>query len=398
MRKQLNLFDDQRLTFERAIDLTIDNLLNYGSQYKHWAVSYSGGKDSTTVVTLLAWLIRSGRIPRPESINVMYCDTGLEITPLHLNALTLLERLRQEGFNCEVIRPKLDDRFFVYMLGRGVPPPQPGFRWCVGNLKLEPMENYLRSLEEKLGERFLTLTGVRVGESAARDQRIAIACTKDGAECSQGHLQYSRQAHKSSDLCHPIIHWRVCQVWDWLNFHAPSEGFETSLMAETYGGDEAEEINARTGCTKCNVAKRDMALEYLSTTPKWSYLAPLHRLRDVYHNLSMPYSRHRKLGGERNADGSFCKNQNRLGPLTMESRQWGLEQVLAIETEVNTEALKRGMPTVTLIYPEELERIHWSWNQGLYPQKWSGDEPIGSEWVDQYYADGSIQPLLWSEV
>jgi hypothetical protein len=33
------------------------------------------------------------------------------------------------------------------------------------------------------------LTGVRIGESAARDQRIALSCTKDGGECGQGWFQ-----------------------------------------------------------------------------------------------------------------------------------------------------------------------------------------------------------------
>lgn len=388
------LFDDLRMTAQDAIELTAEQFNHYGGMYDHWALSFSGGKDSTTVLTLLAYLIDMGRVKPPKSINVMYCDTGMEITPLHLNALRLLEQMRGRGWNCAVIRPKLDDRFFVYMLGRGVPPPQPGFRWCVGNLKLEPMEGYLNSLKARCG-RFVTFTGVRVGESAARDQRIAIACTKDGAECSQGHLQYSAQANKASDLCHPIIHWRVCQVWEWLITAEVEHGFSTMLMAEAYGGDEAEEINARTGCIQCNVAKRDMALENLAKGGKWAYLAPLMRLRDIYSTLSRPKSRHKKLGGERNADGKLSKNQGRLGPLTMKARRWGLNEILTIQSKINERAAELEMPEVTLIYPEEIKRIYWSWEQNLYPRKWDGSEPTGSKLLDSHYADGTVQPVLF---
>ncbi len=44
----------------------------------------------------------------------------------------------------------------------------------------------METLREDYGENFLMLTGVRIGESAARDQRIALSCTKDGGECGQG--------------------------------------------------------------------------------------------------------------------------------------------------------------------------------------------------------------------
>ena len=53
--------------------------------------------------------------------------------------------------------------------------------------------------------------------------------------------------------------WRVCNVWDWLTFHAPRHGFSTQMIAEVYGGNEKEEINARTGCVGCNLASKDVA-------------------------------------------------------------------------------------------------------------------------------------------
>ena len=393
------LFDDQREKLPDAMTRTAASFNSHGAAYNHWALSFSGGKDSTTVATVLAHLISIGEVQRPKSIHVMYADTGMEALPLHINALNLLDILRDRyGFETEVVRPALDDRFFVYMLGRGVPPPQPGFRWCVGNLKLKPMEDYLRRLHETCGERFITFTGVRQGESAVRDNRLAIACTKDGAECSQGRLEYSPQAEKVTDLCHPIIHWRVCQIWEWLIVAELEHQLPTYLLAATYGGDEAEEINARTGCVQCNVAKKDMATENLSRDTDWGYLEPLKRLKAIYAELSSGSRRHRKWGGETNADGSLVKNQNRLGPLTMEARQWGLDQVLSVQQAVNEAAIATNRPLVTLISDEELERIRWSWDEGLYPQRWDGTEPTGDILMPRHFSDGSVQPLLFESL
>jgi DNA sulfur modification protein DndC len=106
------------------------------------------------------------------------------------------------------------------------------------------------------------LTGVRVGESAQRDSRIALSCGKNGAECGQGWFQETTPAAVADTLA-PLLHWRVCHVWDWLTFMAPTHGLPTALVAQVYGGDEAEELNARTGCIGCPLATKDAALDYV---------------------------------------------------------------------------------------------------------------------------------------
>src|SRR3978361_1949575 len=101
----------------------------------------------------------------------------------------MLTELERRGVKTQVVLPEMDDRFYVYMFGRGVPPPSNTFRWCTSQLKIEPMAAALRTLRDETGEKFLMLTGVRVGESAARDQRIAVTCGKNGSECGQGWFQ-----------------------------------------------------------------------------------------------------------------------------------------------------------------------------------------------------------------
>ncbi|WP_236619132.1 phosphoadenosine phosphosulfate reductase family protein [Acaryochloris sp. CCMEE 5410] len=214
------------------------------------AIAFSGGKDSTATVTLVDHLIETGRIPKPETLTVLYADTRQEFPPLHNAAMDIMAELQTHGMDCRVVLPKLDHRYFVYMLGRGVPPPSNTFRWCTPKLKVMSMERELEKLRAEAGEKFLMLTGVRIGESAARDQRIAMSCTKDGGECGQGWFQQSF-SKTIADTLAPIVHWRVCHVWDWLMFEAPMSGFSTDAILKVYGQDTAEgeePINARTGC------------------------------------------------------------------------------------------------------------------------------------------------------
>lgn len=70
--RTLSLFDEERLSLPKAIALSIEALQHYGSFYKHWAIAFSGGKDSSATVTLIANLIETGQIPRPESLTILY--------------------------------------------------------------------------------------------------------------------------------------------------------------------------------------------------------------------------------------------------------------------------------------------------------------------------------------
>src|SRR5690606_30469621 len=103
--RQASLFDDQRLTLEGAIELSLASLREYGERYRHWSVAYSGGKDSSATVTFVAWAIQSGKVPAPESLTVLYADTRMEYPPLHATAMQLLERLRADGYDARAVMP-----------------------------------------------------------------------------------------------------------------------------------------------------------------------------------------------------------------------------------------------------------------------------------------------------
>jgi DNA sulfur modification protein DndC len=279
----------------------------------------------------------------------------------------------------------LDKRFLVYILGRGVPPPNNGtLRWCTRQIKVDPMKAEIARLGSESGKPWLVITGVRIGESAVRDARLVTACSRDGAECGQGHYQSALEG-KNATLA-PLVHWRVCLVWEWLRSWAPLHdygGWNTVPLADAYGGDEAEEINARTGCTGCPLASRDTALEAVVAMPRWAYLAPLLELKALWRELREPRHRLRQPGGERRQDGTLCDNQHRMGPLTMAARMMALNRVLDIQHAVNEAARAQNRPLLDMLNHEEHVRILDLIAAGTWPRGWTGREPLATDPFDE---------------
>lgn len=380
--RNLSLFEAERLTLEDAIEMSIASLQEYGRRYRHWAIGYSGGKDSTATVAFVMWAIASGKVQAPQSLTVLYADTRQELPPLQAAAVRILDSVRAQGYGAQVVLPEMDDRFYVYMLGRGVPPPSNTFRWCTEALKIKPMYDALRHIREATGEKLLMLTGVRLGESAVRDQRIAVSCSKDSGECGQGWFQVATPESVADTLA-PLLHWRLCHVFDWLYFENDRHSLDTTGIAAVYGEDEV-----RTGCVGCNLASRDNALERLIRQPEWAHLRPLLEIKPLFAEMKLARNRKRKSEPEMRKDGKWAQNVQRLGPLTMEARAYGLERIKDIQSRAG----------VDLVSVDEEARIRELWALNTWPEKWSGAEVNGDVALDAYTVDafGEIvsQPLL----
>jgi len=80
---QIDIFagNARRLQMTESIELTIQSLQAYGADHDHWGVAWSGGKDSSATLTLLIYLIDTGKIPRPKTLTVFYADTRQELLP-----------------------------------------------------------------------------------------------------------------------------------------------------------------------------------------------------------------------------------------------------------------------------------------------------------------------------
>jgi DNA sulfur modification protein DndC len=155
----------------------------------------------------------------------------------------------------------------------------------------------------------------------------------------------------------PLLHWRVCHVWEWRAPQAEFGDWSTATIADAYGGDEAEEVNARTGCAGCPLVDTDSARDTILLNPHWVYLLPLKGIKVLWRELREPKHRLRKAGLEILKSGEAAKNPQRMGPLTFEARFMGLERVLGIQEACNAVALATGRPEIDLINPDEEARI-----------------------------------------
>lgn len=401
--RDLSLFEGgARLQMNESIELTVQSLQAYGPQHDHWIIAWSGGKDSTATLTLVCWLIDVSKVKAPRRLTILYADTRQELPPLAIAAQEIMDCLAERGIAINIVRAPIDKRFLPYILGRGVPPPNNNtLRWCTRQIKVDPMT---AAISEMLGNgTALILTGVRQGESAIRDRRIEMSCSKDGAECGQGWYQQALPESKGvrgriATLA-PILHWRVCHVWEWLRHWAPIDefgGWPTEIVADAYGGDEAEEINARTGCVGCPLTQKEKALDSLLAMPRWAHLAPLHELKPIYRWLREPAQRLRKTGIELLKDGrTIGKNPQRMGPLTLEARATALEQILDIQRRVNAGGSGRH-EQLLLIDADEEVRIREMIAFGTWPDGWDGSEPTADTFLPvTIYSNGAEQHDLF---
>lgn len=400
----MNLFGIEKISIGECQKLTIQALNTHAYHHRHWVIAWSGGKDSSATMTLILYLILSGQIQQPETLTVMYADTRMELPPLSISAQAMIAKIsllseQYRWLSVRKVMAEIDKRFFVYILGKGVPPPNNNtLRWCTRQIKLDPMQAAIEERFGEVGEKVLTITGVRMGESAIRDGRISMSCSKDGAECGQGWYQNTLSDKLTAKLA-PIIHWRVCNVWDWLKIFAPSSKYgawDTEILAQAYGGDHATEVNARTGCIGCPLASKDTALDSVMFLfpEKWGYLAPLKKLKLIYREMRKGDYRLRKVG-EKKKDGNYSANPNRMGPLTIEARKKFLKQIVSVQEEVNAMAVAQSRPEIDIINQEEIGRIKWHWENNIWPNGWDGMEQIATELHDTVYSDGSIQRNLF---
>ncbi|MBT9259473.1 MAG: phosphoadenosine phosphosulfate reductase family protein [Clostridiales bacterium] len=320
--------------FQEAIDMAegaLEAALERG--FSHWVLTYSGGKDSTaTTVLTLEWLKRKGY---PVKAHVIYADTGLEIPTLHAQAQEFLHALQElhPEVSVHTAKPEAEESFWVNLIGKGYPPPHNRFRWCTRRLKVAPMDALVRTLDGKA----LIITGVRFGESDARDARMHLSCSR-GGECGQG-VWYEESHRLGAGYLAPIAFWRECFVWDYVSLVAPSLGYPTKAIEEIYGGRDT-----RFGCWICTVVRQDRAMQKVVSSPEGRRYLPLAEFRTWLKEFT------------EQRENRVLRSNGVPGRLTLRARRAILERLQRTEAET-------GM---RLLSPEEHRLILRYWQWGRY--------------------------------
>jgi DNA sulfur modification protein DndC len=303
-----------------------------------WSIGYSGGKDSTALLKLtFQAVLRSNNKLKP--INIVYYDTGVEIPIISLLVDKTLKKIKKESqtlglpFNCIKINPKLNDRYFVKVIGRGYPPPTNIFRWCTDKLRVIPVQTFLRTHSKEN----VVLLGVRKGESYERDKIIL----KHYLE----NVYYFRQNNfKQTKIFSPILNYNEDNVWETiLNDSLPTSinGKELRKYYTLVQNTQGNLIGGRFGCWTCTVVRKDKAVMnlieagYIDLIPLLSFRNWLISIRDN----PMYRCKHRRNG------------EIAHGPFTLEARSLILKILLKAQNESGYK----------LINEEELDLIHKSW-------------------------------------
>lgn len=370
------------LGVEEGIEQAVQGMKRYTNP--SWRIAFSGGKDSTALVTLMAYLVDSKKIPTPVYAYVSIVDTRQELPPLIENAERVADLVKKRlGWTIHFIKPDIKDSFLFHLLGRGLftPGSNGRNRWCTRILKQDPM----RELEKSLGTDSLLLYGSRIDESDARAVRMANSCSLEGAECGVGLFMVKDGVESYS----PLTNWRNCAVWDWLMMANKLIGFDPSLLYELYADAdkfaktmepedilEAIDSTTRTGCIGCPVVGHDYALSRVVKFERWAHLSPFLPLRELYVELRKHEHRLRMPFGEKRANGEPNKKPGRVGPICIESRIYALEKIRAMQAESNGIADKKGLSRFVLLSQELDDLIVEAITNKTFPRGWRGDEPL----------------------
>lgn len=322
-----------------------------------WKASYSGGKDSTSLVTWLEWLRRREYIDVPLP-RLILSDTGVEYPFLRNISNKLMDRLQKCGWDCEIVTPKLKDKLYNQIFGRGLTPIHPGIRnmrWCTRATKINPME---RHLKENALDGILQLSGLRYGESKSRDEKLErLGSCQAGGECGL----------PTRNIYAPIIKWETPEILMWLRGWAKKEDREimkdifsiTIGLTEVYGVRTERGLGVcppkvsmlRFGCIGCPAISKDRVL--LSLTKDDPQLRFLEKLYSMWRRLRLPKNRiFKEVEGKR-----------KYGPIKMEVRKEEFEKFLNIQERSG----------VTLVNQEDIDFIKSCWQNKVYPRGWSAE-------------------------
>jgi DNA sulfur modification protein DndC len=389
-----------------ALDLIREIQGLYLENDKPWVIGYSGGKDSTTILSLIyVALTRLQKKQRHKHIYVISSDTLVE-TPMVVDMVnSSIEAINKNAqklglpMSAHVVYPAWNETFWANLLGKGYPAPTQSFRWCTERMKIDPVSEFIKDKVARYGEVIVVL-GARSQESASRAQVIA----KHKIEGSS----LSRHSSLPGAFTYmPIEDWTFDEVWMYLlGAPAPWGGdhFELfSLYKDSSAGECPLVIdtntpscgNSRFGCWTCTVVTKDRAIEGLIDSGE-TWLQRLKDFRNTLYETTLPENKStvrnfkRRTGRVQYARGAI-NNENITeiktipGPYLIQYRKDRLKELLKIERDLNLEG-----HNIKLIHAEELHAIRKEWMFDPNEPDWSDELPkiyrevygVDLDWVE----------------
>ncbi len=336
--------------------------------FRPWIIGFSGGKDSTVLLTLtwLALLRIKEKIPAPfqlrRSIYVVCNDTLVENPIISAYVDDVLAQIQKAARDQDLpifVRktiPRLEDSFWVNVIGKGYPVPNTAFRWCTEKMKIKPTARFITEQVDECGEA-IVLIGTRKAESATRARSI-----------KKHEIHGQRLTHhtllKNTYVYAPIKELMLEEIWYIINAIPSPWGYDNSILFNIYLDASADDYEcptvvtdkshsscgqSRFGCWVCTVVKDDKSMRSLIKNgrewmqPLYDFRKQLDDERNILENR-IPFRR----------DGRRAVND--MGPYVFSYRASILKRLLEVQHELQKKDSK-----IKLISDQELIAIQVNW-------------------------------------
>lgn len=377
-----------------------------------WAVAWSGGKDSTTVLGLVVEMLET--LPpekRTKKVYAVMSDTQMENPILenymHKQSDLLNKYAERKGLplQSDIVKRKDEHSYFYLVLGRGYFMPQRigRGRWCTQRLKLFPQNERLKEVNPSY-----MMVGTRLDESQTRRESIEKWSDEDEFNARIGrHAQLT-----DVKTFMPIANWTVEDVWAYLTLNGM--GWTSSMPVRTLYKDATgecgfsnpkgveqntvEACGARFGCWLCPVVMKDKSTEKMAETYEW--MEPLSEWRHLQLKVFGDWKPDRPEGMRKKdrsvqlranekvmervkliTKSGYKRNGNRYedgkGTLTVEAREYLFNKLLETQALVNRMRRLEGLDPIKLITKEEIKMIEAQWEEDRKNTPWLVSNEVG---------------------
>ncbi len=302
---------------------------HYKRDDRPWYLGFSGGKDSTALFAAVYSAMLNVGHPR-KPITLLYCDTGVEIPIVVDYVVRTLAHIRRQAkrdclpINTRVVRPRIEDSYFVKVVGHGYPPPTNKFRWCTDRLRVAPVRRAMQT-SATTGQSVILL-GTRWEESPERMRTLARFQL-------EGNAHHFRQAgNTNTTIFSPLVDFSTKEIWIYLHSDDLPTCLNVRQLVALYRSANGTGcsglcaecstcVGGRFGCWTCTVVRKDRAVTNM-VGDGHPELAPLLDFRNWLVSIRDQPSHRRKL--RRNGTQG-------PGPFTISTRRAILSRLRAAE-------------------------------------------------------------------
>ena len=354
---------------ENIIEELMDQYQENDRYNRPWIIGFSGGKDSTVLLTLV-WIaltrLKEDGVLLQRQVYVVCNDTMVENPVIEEYVTTVLQAIKRAAkdqnlpITVRTTTPQIEDTFWTCVIGKGYPVPNNAFRFCTEKLKIKPTSTFITNQVAADGEAII-LIGTRLSESQQRAKSIRKHEIK-------GHRLTKHPLNPNTYTYAPIKELMLEEVWWIINVIPSPWGFDNKILFKIYLDASADDYEcptvvtdeshrscgqSRFGCWICTVVKEDKSMTSLIKNGV-AWMKPLLDFRDrlVANRNVSDY----RCETRRNGQLAIDETGHKQGNYTMEYRIQLLRELLTIQKDT-----QKFRSSIDLITSQELIAIQVIW-------------------------------------